>query len=78
MFKNLFSRKGKNTKQKGGGAVAPAPAKSGEAEAVDEEFQLLSLHRRAFSMTPELERRRAEEQLRKKYELTPSKTGSYR
>ena len=77
MFKNLFSRKGKDTKKKGGGAFAPAPAKSGEAEAADEEYQLLSLHRRSFAMTPELERRRAEEQLRKQYELTPSKSGSY-
>lgn len=77
MFKNLFSRKGKDTKKKEGGAFASAPAMSGEAEAADEEFQLLSLHRRSFAMTPELERRWTEEQLRKQYELTPSKSGSY-
>lgn len=77
MFGNLFSPKGKSTNKKGGGALAPAPAKSGKAEAADEEFQLLSLHRRAFAMTPELERRRAEEQLRKQYDFTPYKSGSY-
>ena len=31
MFKNLFSRKGKDTKKKEGGAFASAPAMSGEA-----------------------------------------------
>ena len=77
MFKNLFSRKGKTPRRKRVGAFASAPAMSGEAEAADEEFQLLSLHRRSFAMTPELERRRTEEQLRKQYELTPSKSGSY-
>ncbi len=77
MFKNLFFPERKDTKKKEGGAFASAPAMSGEAEAADEEFQLLSLHRRSFAMTPELERRRTEEQLRKQYELTPSKSGSY-
>lgn len=77
MFKNLFSRKGKDTKQKWGGVFAPAPATSGEAEAADEEFQLLSLHRRSFPMTLELERRRVEEQLRREFDLTPSKSGTY-
>lgn len=52
MFKNLFSRKGKDTKKKEGGAFASAPAMSGEAEAADEEFQLLSLHRRSFCHDP--------------------------
>lgn len=73
MFKNLFSMKGKFTKKQGDGALAPAP----EVEAADEEFQLLSLHRRSFIMTPELERRREEEQLRKQFDLSPSKSGSY-
>jgi len=77
MFRNLFSPKGRTTKKKGGGALAPAPMKSGEAEAADEDFQLLSLHRRDFTMTPELERRRAEEQLRKQFDLAPSKSGSF-
>ena len=66
MFKNLFSRKGKDTKQKWGGVFALAPATSGEAEAADEEFQLLSLHSR-----------RVEEQLRREFDLTPSKSGTY-
>lgn len=77
MFKNLFSQKEKAIKKKGGRVSFPATPTYWEMEAADEEFQILSLHRRAFDMTPELERRRVEERLRKEYQLTPFKSGIY-
>lgn len=75
MLKTLFSRR--KNEEKGGGAVAPTLQNHEAFEQPENEFQLLSLHRGNFTMTPELLRRREEEALRKKYNLPPSKTGGF-
>lgn len=64
MLKTLFFQKRGET---------PEP----EMEAPDEEFQIPSLHRREYAMTADLMRRKKEEALRKRYQLSPSKTGTY-
>lgn len=43
----------------------------------DEEYQLPQLRCRSFTMTEELERRRAIEELRKKCGVMPEKSGVY-
>jgi hypothetical protein len=62
MLKNLFF-------QKRGEIKTP--------ETPDEEFQVPFLHRREYTMTAELMRRREEEALRRRYQLSSPKMGMY-
>jgi hypothetical protein len=75
MFKKLFSRQ--KNERKEAGAVVSTPQGQEAIDQPDEEFQLLSLHRGDFTLTPELLRRREEEALRKKYNIAPSKIGKF-
>lgn len=76
MLKNLFFPKRRVTQKPG--AKAPGSPKPGEKpEAPDEEFQIPSLHRKKYVMTADLMRRREEEALRRRYQLSTSKTGMY-
>lgn len=72
MFKSLF----KPVKNKGKPGEHPATGRQ-DIDALDEEFQIPSLHRGNIPMTAELVRRREEELLRKRYHLPPSKMGTY-
>lgn len=73
MFKNLFSRR--KNEGKGGGANCPTP-KNKDAIPNDE-YELPSLHRADFSMTPELLRRKEVEALQRKYNVAPYKSGGF-
>lgn len=77
MLKKIFFPKtGKKLeKQRNPGGSPPENPKS-EAEP-GEEFQIPSLHRRAYPITEEVLRRREEEALCRRYGLSPSKTGTY-